>query len=616
MYIKAVKSYTKKNGEPQFSYQLVESFRIQNKVRQRVLLNLGSKWSLPKDQWRLLAQRIEDKLSGQTNLIAFDTEIDEQATEISEILIQRGWPELHRQRKSQKWVRVNLSTLEHEPPRSAGGERLCLHALAQLEFISTLQQLGVGAKDAALCAVLVVARMLHPASERETLRWIKKHSAILEILKLNDAMPPSLDKLYRLNDVLWKHQKALQQALFERERELFDLPSAVVFYDLTNVHYHGRANAKLMCFGKSKQKRNDCPLVSLALALDGQGFPRHCEILPGNVVESGTLKNMLKRLQKIGSSSGGRKPTVVMDAGIATEDNLEWLSKNHYHWVVVSRQAKPAAPQETASLELQTTENSRVRVWRLPKESDDDETESGQHVCKEAKLYIHSEHKQAGDAAILSRQRQLFEEALEKLHQGLRKPHHTKNYDKVLERIGRIKQKYTKVARHYDIKVSKAATGKNADSVKWRYSAKRQQADDHAGSYVLRTSHGDWSDEKIVRTYWQISDIEATFRSLKSELGLRPIWHRLEHRVKTHLFISVLAYHAVQLLRLQFKEHNIHRSWKSVRDILANWMRVTTTLKAEDGRTIINRQDVRPSAEQAQLAFAAGMKIKLHRVRR
>ena len=102
---------------------------------------------------------------------------------------------------------------------------------------------------------------------------------------------------------------------------------------------------------------------------------------------------------------------------------------------------------------------------------------------------------------------------------------------------------------------------------------------------------------------------------MKSKLGLRPLWHQLNRRIQAHLFITVLAYHAVQTLRFQFKEHDIHWSWKGIRRRLRNWMRVTTTLKTKEHRTITNRQDVRPTADQARLAQALNMKTQLHRKR-
>ena len=431
MFIKAVHTYTNKEGQRQYSYQLVHGFRTpQNKVRHRLLLGLGTRFSLPKDQWPILVERIEDMLSGQNSMFQYDADIDRQARQIADRLRQRGWPKPADTDPDKRNLQsVDISSIEHETPRSAGAERICLQALQQLEFIDLLGALKVNPKDAALCAALVIARMLHPGSERETLRWMLEDSAILEILGLHDQRPPSLDKLYRLNDVLWKHRVALQRALFERERNLFAIPATIVFYDLTNVHYHGRAKGELTCFGRSKQKRNDCPLVSLSLALDGHGFPLHCEILPGNVVEANTLRNIMNKLEKLPQPAQSR-PTVVMDAGIATEDNIDWLSKRGYDWVVVSRRGKPPAPEGNPDLQTTTSQGSKVYVWRLPPEgetSKDDCTDD----AKEALLYIRSEHKQAGDRSIMTRKRQKFEQELQKLHQGLSKKYCTKRVDRV-----------------------------------------------------------------------------------------------------------------------------------------------------------------------------------------
>ncbi len=609
MFIKAVHSYTNKKGQRQYAYQLVRGIRTsENKIRHQLLMSLGTKFSLPKEQWPILVERIEDMLSGQNSMFDYDAEIDRQAQYIADRLRQRGWPEPAQADTEQRQPQtVDLSSIKHETPRTAGGERICLHALEQLEFINCLGALKVSEKDAALCAALVIGRMLHPSSERETLRWMLEDSAILEILGLHDQRPPSLDKLYRLNDVLWKHRVALQRALFERERGLFSIPATVVFYDLTNVRYHGRANGELMCFGRSKQKRNDCPLVSLALALDGHGFPMHCEILSGHVVESDTFRKNLNKLEKLPRSRRSR-PTVVMDAGIATEDNIEWLSKRSYDWVVVSRRGKPPAPEGEPELQTTTSQGSEVRVWRLPDDGSDDKT-------KEALLYIKSEHKQAGDKSIMTRKRQQFEQELQKLHQGLSKKYCTKRVDKVHQRIGWLKQKYPQVAKHYTLEVSEDEQGAYATAVTWNYSSQHQKADEQAGSYVLRTSHTDWSDDRIVKTYRSLTEIEATFRDMKSELGLCPDWPRLNRQIQTHLFITVLAYHVVQTLRFQFKQQGIHWSWMSIRQHLRNWKRVTTTMKTKEHRTITNRQDVRPSAEQAQLAHAVNMKIGLYRRR-
>ena len=118
-----------------------------------------------------------------------------------------------------------------------------------------------------------------------------------------------------------------------------------------------------------------------------------------------------------------------------------------------------------------------------------------------------------------------------------------------------------------------------------------------------------------MRTYWRLTEIEATFRSLKSELGLRPVWHRNPERIRAHLFVAVLAFHAVHLLRRKLAARGLHDSWRTIRRKLAGWERVTTTLRTVEGRLIENRQDTRPRAEAAEIARAAGVEPQLHRRR-
>ena len=150
--------------------------------------------------------------------------------------------------------------------------------------------------------------------------------------------------------------------------------------------------------------------------------------------------------------------------------------------------------------------------------------------------------------------------------------------------------------------------------MRWERNDQHARKDARAGTYVLRTSHTDWDLERVARTYWQLTEIEATFRSLKSEIGLRPIWHAKRDRIRAHLFIAVLAY-AVHLLRRRLGAHGMHDSWETIRRKLSNWMRLTTTLVTAGGERIECRQDSRPDPEAAALARAAGVQPELHRVR-
>ena len=252
---------------------------------------------------------------------------------------------------------VDLDTLDQEDSRSVGCERICLQALEELGFQELLRSLGASARDSRLAVALVVAKMINPASEREALRWLQDDSTTLELLALDGGTGLSLSKLYRINDLLWKHRQSLQQGLFLRERQLLDIPDTIVFYDLSNTFYTARPNDTLRRFGRSKQKRNDCPLVSLALLLDGAGFPRSCEILPGNISEPGTLQDAMGRLEAVCEDSSA-KPTVIMDAGIATEENLTWLRQQHYNWICVSREGQPQPPEGVAELTRQQRRRS------------------------------------------------------------------------------------------------------------------------------------------------------------------------------------------------------------------------------------------------------------------
>ena len=444
--------------------------------------------------------------------------------------------------------------------------------------------------------------MLHPSSEREALRWLREDSAALELLDLDRGKALSLQKLYRTGDVLWRHRRALQAGLFRRERELLELPDTIVFYDLTNTWYTGRQDKKLLRFGRSKERRNNCPLVTLALSLDGAGFPRGCEVLAGDVSEPSTLKAALERFEAEAGSGEGPKPTVVVDAGIATEANIGWLRERGYGWICVSKEARPAPPEGDADLRLTTSARQEVQAWRLEGDGE------------EVRLYAVSEAKRATEEALLARHRARYEEALRRLDEGLTIPHRRKRYEKVMETVGRLRERYRLVSPQYEVEVTRGE-GPNATAVVWTRTKRHAARDAGVGSYLLRSSRTDWATERIVRTYWRLTEIEATFRSLKTELGLRPIWHVNRSRIAAHLFLAVLAYHGVHLIRTRLKARDIPLSWEAIRTRLRPWVRLTTTIRETNGRLIVNRQDVRPPAHLVQIARAVGVEPHPHRRR-
>jgi transposase len=182
-----------------------------------------------------------------------------------------------------------------------------------------------------------------------------------------------------------------------------------------------------------------------------------------------------------------------------------------------------------------------------------------------------------------------------------------KKYDKVVEKTGRLKQKYSKASKNYQIIITKDEKTDNASHVTWELKTPSDSPDSYPGVYCLRTSRDDLDESTLWRTYTMLTDLEAVFRSLKSELGLRPVFHQKTKRVSGHLFITLLAYHLVHTIRIQLKEKEIHTSWSDLRKQLQGQNRTTVTMKCENGNTLHIRKSTRPEPRQQKIYDAMNL---------
>jgi Transposase DDE domain len=308
--------------------------------------------------------------------------------------------------------------------------------------------------------------------------------------------------------------------------------------------------------------------VTLGLVLDGSGFVRRSRTFEGNVSEGITLAEMLTGLN---APPGA---LVIMDAGIATEANLAWLVANGYRYLVV-RRGGARQFDETRALAIKTAGGETLRLQK-------ELSEDGQEV----RLYCHSAGRAAKETAMVTRFTQGFEAGLQKIVAGLQKPRAEKRHDKILERIGRLQEKSRGASQHYTVTLVTDAAGKTVTSLSWEKSLVSGTMATHPGVYCLRSNEMTWDEERLWRTYTMLTDLESVFRSLKSELGLRPVFHSKEVRSDGHLFITVLAYQCVQVLRTQLKAAGIHDSWSSLRKTLSVQQRITASLRRKDGRTV------------------------------
>ena len=285
---------------------------------------------------------------------------------------------------------------------------------------------------------------------------------------------------------------------------------------------------------------------------------------------------------------------VVMDAGVATEANVVWLRENGYRYLVVSRERARRFDPDLA-IALETRSRQTVHVHKVV------EADGG-----EVRLYCYSEARAKTEQGIAARFAARFEGELRKLHDGLKRPRTRKRLDHVWQRIGRIKEKSRGVGAHYVIDVIADDSGKKARAVTWERRPLAGTMITHPGVYCLRTNVEDWDEETLWRTYTALTDVEAVFRSLKSELGLRPIFHQTQKRSDGHLFITVIAYQLVQTIRRRLGEQGERASWASLRRILEGQQRVTATFRRKDGRTLHVRKPTRAELRQRAIYQALG----------
>ncbi len=590
MFVRRTQTRRTEDGQPYYSHRLVHSERVGSTVRQRTLLNLGRHFDIPRAQWPLLCTRIDDILSGQVPLVAdCPPAVEHEAQRIGAQLVARGAPRDAMAAGPADVQRVDVDSLRLVRPRSVGVEQVGLWALEQLELPALLAELGVNGALRAAAAGALVGRLAQPASERATHRWLQARSGLGELLGV-DFETVSAMQLYRASDALVKHREAVEAHLFDRALGLFDLQPTVTLYDLTNTYFEGEASEQPQAKrGHSKEKRSDCPLLTLGLMLDASGFVRRSQLFAGNVREHRTLAGMLEALQ---APAGA---LVVMDRGVATDACITWLREHRYRYLVVSRERHRQFDAE-AAVSVRTQSNQTVHLHKVVSTDPD-----------EVRLYCYSEERAQKERAIVERVATRFEAALTKLNDGLARPRAHKRLAQVWQRIGRLKARHTRAAAHYQIGVTPDEAGNNAVAVTWTRRPQDGSMATHPGVYCLRSSETDWDEDALWRTYTTLNDVEAVFRSLKSELGLRPIYHHKPRRADGHLFLTVIAYQLVQVIRTRLRKHGEHASWSTLRRILEGQQRVTATFRRPDGRTLHVRSATQAEPEQRAIYDALGI---------
>ena len=607
-------------------YRLVESYRNYNdRVCHRTMLNAGYLDELNTDQLNLIQKILTSKVYNH-NQPLFELPYTDDALVIHyvdefynrmiaekriDILVEKQ--EKKPTKKGKDLEIIDINSVRNKDVREIGAEWLSYQAMNQLQIYQFLERQGWQQDDIKLAQSHIISRAVYPASELETTRWIKENSSICEVTGY-DIEKITKDRLYGISKKLNAEKEALEQHLSVRTNELFDIEDKIMLYDLTNTYFEGRkTDSTLAKYGRSKEKRNDAKLVVLALVVNPEGFIKYSSILEGNMADSKTLEGMINKL-RIKTSASAKKALVVIDAGIATDDNLLMIKEKGYDYLCVSRSSLKNYNIDAGTATVTITDNKKQKIDLCRVKSD----RNTDYYIK-----VESHSKELKERSMNEQFRSRFEAELQRIADSLTKKGGVKQEGKVHERIGRVKQKYPSIQRYFDIKievkedveikrkkkavVSAQVKCKIVTSIKWSI---KEGVDINArsGVYFLRTSLEGNSEDVLWQFYNTIREIEATFRVLKTDLDLRPIYHKKDDNTMAHLNLGLLAYWVVNTVRHQLKKEGIHSGWREIVRTMNTQKAVTTLAQNIHDEVILIRRCSEPNQNVRKLYDALKFK--------
>lgn len=614
MYIRTVHKKNKNSVKIYTYYRLIHAYRIGDKRRQINILNLGKLEDLPKDKHKLLADRIEEILTGKESLFPnTDDRVEKLAQKFAVRIKKKGIKfsgcenkpmpvpayastyanAADRQRADRRqtdesfdtrdYHTIDINSLEEEDIREIGAEWLSKQAIDLSGLPVYLRGEGYSEYQVNTMLISLICKMVHPSSELEAERWLKENTALCELYNL-EVDDINRHDLYRASNRYLKHKEGIEEFLYDRTFDLFSKTDRIIIYDLTNLYFEGRMNSsKKAKYGRCKSKRNDCKLIGLSMVVDIYGFVRHCDLYPGNVSEPKTLSEIIDRIEKKLLSSEN-KPIVVIDAGISTEENLKLLRERGYDYISVSRQKlKEYQAIDEQPYVVKDKKENKIELKKIAVD--------GKPDCY---LHVKSDQKSKKEESIDGKLTQRFEERLEYLKEGLAKPRRLKKIIKVHEHIGRLKQQYSSIAKLYQIDYTEDKKADKVIDIAWRREKKKES---RPGVYFLRYSQPQLNEAQIWNIYNCIREVESTFRCLKNDLDIRPIFHQKDEHIESHIWVGIIGYQIVNIIRQRLKAGGINYSWKTIVKKMNTQKRSIIEMDRKDGKRVYMKLCSRPNIE-------------------
>jgi transposase len=505
-------------------------------------------------------------------------------------------------------IPVVIDKVKTEEHREAGPVHVGVQFWKKLEIDAILERIGFSEKARIATLIMTMNRLIFPSSEHAMPDWIGR-SALGDILG-TDCTIFNDDALYKNLDLLHSHRKEIEGELWKRSQTLFNLDNTIFLYDCTSTYFEGQclANPKAQR-GYSRDGRPDCKQVVIGLVVNRDGFPIAHEVFEGNRNDVKTVQEMVDAIEdRCGKKTGAM---IVVDRGMVSPETLSMLKDRGYHYLVATRKGE----WDEWLDDFESSDGWR-NVERTP---------SPQNPCQKKSVvwvkagegrddhYVlcRSEEREGKDRGIREKQEAHFLADLEKLRLSAARGG-VKEESKIHERLGRLKERYSRVARYYEISYNG-----NTREVKWEERVeKKESAETLDGSYLLRTDRSDLCEQDVWLIYSLLTKAESAFRSMKSPLSERPIFHHLTHRVEAHIFLCVLAYHLMVAIEKTLLDKGVHSSWATIREKLSTHQICTVVLETPDGKVLKVRNGSTPEPEHRNLYELLGIPSRIMKVRK
>lgn len=561
----------KKNGKENRYWNLVENRRVGGgAVVQRQVLYLGEINDTQREVWRKSIEVFEEGRSAPRTVALFP---EDRTARIDD----------------EQVIQVRLKDLVVRNARQWGGCWLACELYEQLKldqfWVERLPPSRKGTRWDLILQTLCIYRFIEPGSEWRLHRHWFERSAVADLLGSDFRLAES-HKLYECHDLLLKHKEALFTHLTERWKDLFNAKFEILLYDLTSTYFEcdppiGEADKRK--FGHSRDKRNDCVQVVIALIVTPEGFPLAYEVLAGNTSDKTTLRDFL---EKIEAQYGKAQRTWILDRGIPTEEVLAEMRSSEPPIYYLVGTPKGRLSKLEAELIGRPWEQVRpgLEVKLLPHEGE---------------LYV-----QAQSQDRISKERAMRRRKLRKLWNRLGELQKMRLTAKVLLiKIGEAKKEAGRVFGLIELKLpnpnkSKKKKPKTKPNFSFRIDrAKFRDTYRREGRYLLRSNLSEQSPAKLWEYYTQLTEVEEAFKNLKGDLGIRPIFHQLPHRIEAHIFIAFVSYCLHVTLRRRLRDLAPGLTPRAVLEKFNAMQMIDVRLPTSDGRTIILSRYTQPETE-------------------